>query len=584
MTRELKKFPDDFDTWPPSAQAAYQALFERTQAAENIIYTMQSTFSDEDSVSSLLEQDLTPSWRTIMLHTLNDLFRKAAMTLDLQEVLQTITRIVTQMLQATSTYICDWDAQHKTITVLNEFVSEFANEAEQHSDVGQSFTLTEDFIFRLTRQEYWISHYDDALDPTVRGEFDKYNIKTVLYVPLVAEDTLIGHIEIWETRQKQDYSERQIEFVTALAGQTASIVRTTQLHRALKESEARFRLVMSTMREGLVQVDENGIIEFANERFGQFLGYKSEELIGHSLSSVLEIEIGSHSYEIDLAHASGTETLVHISYAPINNVNGIYQGAVYVFTDVSKRKQAEQSALELGLEKERVRILTEFVQDASHEFYTPLSNIGTHAYLLGRHLQDENLLRYLDIINEQSEAIRSLISALVIMTRLDGLNSLQFRKANMVELVVSVLNRHKEHANQKSHELKLDLPEENIPVDCDVDMLLLAISNVMDNAIRYTPAKGLIAIELKQENRKVILIIGDTGIGMSKAVQEQIFKRFYREDSAHSTRGFGLGMTITKRIVELHYGDIQVKSEKAQGTRVSITLPLGKLKEYQPAK
>ena len=132
----------------------------------------------------------------------------------------------------------------------------------------------------------------------------------------------------------------------------------------------------------------------------------------------------------------------------------------------------------------------------------------------------------------------------------------------------------------RQHEIKFEYESDTMLVDCDVDMLLLAISNVLDNAIRYTPDKGFISIELKQEADKIILTVEDSGIGMSDKVKAQIFKRFYREDTARSTRGFGLGMTITRRIVELHLGEIEIESAEAQGTTVSITLPLGQLQDY----
>jgi two-component system phosphate regulon sensor histidine kinase PhoR len=574
MTRQQSELPHDFDIWPESAQTAYRSLYERTQAAELIIHSMQATFSNEATGSSLIEQERTPSWRTIMLHTLNDLFRKAATSLDLHDVLITVTRIVAQLLQATSAYVCDWDPQHKTSTVLADFISLSASEAEQVSDVGEIFYLTDDFTFRLTRQVYWVSHFDDVLDDiTVQKEFETYDIKTILYIPMVADDHLVGYIEVWETRSKREYTKRQIEFVAALARQIASIVHTAQLHRALKESETRFRLVIQTMREGLVQVDANGTIEFANDSFGKMLECEVKDLIGKSLEKVGNAKQDPRTYETTLEREFSEPLSVHISYAPIISEGGRFLGGVYVYTDVTKRKQAEQNAIDLGVEKERVRILTQFIQDASHEFYTPLSNIGTYAYLLSRQLESEQHQRYLSIIREQTESIRSLISALVVMTKLDSTGALQLKKANMVEVVTGVVNRLNEAITDKRHKLELNLSTDYIPIQCDVDMLMLAIFNLLDNAIRYTPTQGFIAIQLRDKNSTLELAIEDTGYGMSQEVQVQIFRRFYREDTARSTRGFGLGMTIARRIIELHHGEITVESEEGRGTRIKITLP-----------
>lgn len=574
MTTQQPKLPHDFDTWPESAQNAYRLLYQRTQAAETIIENMQATFSEETTVSSLMEGDRTPTWRTIMLHTLNDLFRKAATSLDIQDVLDTVARIITQLLQSTGTYICDWNSQNKTATVLAEYVSDAANEAEKISDIGESYDLTQGFEFRLLRQDYWINHEDSQLNDDIRDEFGQYSLKTVLYVPMISEDQLIGHIEIWESRSKREYSKRQIEFVTALARQIASIVRTAQLHRALRESEARFRLVMRTMREGLVQVDPNNIIEFANERFGQMLECNVDDLIGKPLTDVWTTDHDLQSYEITLEREFSKPISVHISQAPLVSDKGHPLGSVYVYTDITKRKQAEQSIIDLGVEKERVRILTQFVQDASHEFYTPLSNIGTYTYLLSRHLDDESYQGHLSIIREQANSIRDLISALVVMTNLDSTSDLKFTKSNMTQLVISAINNLKAKIKANQHKLSLDLELDYIPIECDVEMLLLALSNIVDNAIRYTPPEGSISVQLKQENDTIEFSVEDTGVGMSEDVQVQIFQRFYREDTARSTRGFGLGMTIVKRIIDLHLGEILVESEVGQGTRIRISLPL----------
>jgi signal transduction histidine kinase len=107
---------------------------------------------------------------------------------------------------------------------------------------------------------------------------------------------------------------------------------------------------------------------------------------------------------------------------------------------------------------------------------------------------------------------------------------------------------------------------------CDAEKLRLALKEVVDNAHRYTPEGGNIVIRLFRREEQAVVEIKDTGIGMSPEVQEQVFVRFYREDEARSTRGFGLGLSIAKRIMDLHYGQITVHSAPKLGTTFRLIL------------
>ncbi len=245
--------------------------------------------------------------------------------------------------------------------------------------------------------------------------------------------------------------------------------------------------------------------------------------------------------------------------------------------EIIERKRYEKQALDLALEQERRRILSEFIQKASHEFRTPLSIINTRSYLVKRLLPDERQ-RHMNVIEEQSKYIDGLINRMVLMSRLDS--SITTPSADLLidEFMRTIYTSVADTFKEKKASIHLDLHAPNTWVCADPELLSIAVQNILDNALKYSDKSVEVSIETCILNGTVSVIIEDNGIGIPEELQERVFERFFRVDEAHSTRGFGLGLPIAKRIVENIGGTIELDSDVGKGT--TVTLKLGvKIKE-----
>ena len=218
----------------------------------------------------------------------------------------------------------------------------------------------------------------------------------------------------------------------------------------------------------------------------------------------------------------------------------------------------------------------QFVSDASHELRTPISVIQGYANLLDRWgKNDEQILEEsITAIKTESENMKDLVEKLLFLARGDkNTQKIEIVTFSLNDLIDDVVRESK--LIDSTHEIKCEKNEE-ITINADPKLLKEAIRIFIDNSIKYTPEGGTIGINSFIQNKDAVIIVGDTGVGISKEDLPHIFDRFYRADKSRTrqTGGTGLGLAIAKWIILKHNGKIDVKSELNQGTKVSITIPL----------
>jgi signal transduction histidine kinase len=240
--------------------------------------------------------------------------------------------------------------------------------------------------------------------------------------------------------------------------------------------------------------------------------------------------------------------------------------------EISERKRLEEQNIEMAVEAERTAILSNFIQDASHEFKTPLSVINVKAHLLKRHT-DEKLHRYLTDIEEQSHNIETIVNTMVLMSKLDSISELELSPVYVDDFLKSVHELENAQFEKFGLNLKLELEAGTAAIAINSPMLREAMHRVLDNAKIFTAAEGNVIIASKTDAEWVEIRVQDTGVGMNEELLARVFERFHRGDEAHTTRGFGLGLPIVKRIIELSGGEIVITSSLGEGTTVIIRIP-----------
>lgn len=238
--------------------------------------------------------------------------------------------------------------------------------------------------------------------------------------------------------------------------------------------------------------------------------------------------------------------------------------------------RAEQQAIELGTQRARVKMLGDFVRDASHDFRTPLSTINTSLYLLRRLCEQEQQIQRINLIEEQTRHLARLVEGLLTMTRLDSEAVFNFQPLDVNRLVHEVQVRMSPQAAEKQIQLALDLAG-NVPtLQADAVELGAALMKLVENAVQNTPDGATIVLRTRLESDCVVAEVCDPGVGIYPDDLPHIFERFYRADKARSaqTGGVGLGLPIAQKIVEAHQGRIEVESAPGQGSTFKVLLPI----------
>ena len=255
------------------------------------------------------------------------------------------------------------------------------------------------------------------------------------------------------------------------------------------------------------------------------------------------------------ARAVDSETLfARISYR-LSRLYGIMQ---------ENRRKASEERQELQM----------LVSDISHQVKTPVSNLKMVTdTLLSKSVTEEERREFLKGIRNQTEKLEFLFQALVKTSRLEtGAIRLEKKDAPLIDTLAMALSGIVYAAEKKDICVTVDCPE-NLLLSHDSKWTAEAVFNLLDNAVKYTPAGGAIRVFVEQWEMYVKLSVSDTGKGISESNQAAIFRRFYREEEVHEQQGVGIGLYLTREIVTRQGGYIKVTSEPGRGSEFSIMLP-----------
>jgi len=344
--------------------------------------------------------------------------------------------------------------------------------------------------------------------------------------------------------------------------------------KEIYEDKAKIETVLSSVIEGIAAVDKNGKIILYNYAFENIIDFPREkavnkyhweiirnnainELIKNALKMKQTITREIHTF-------FPQEKIFNASATPLGDKNNI-MGIVFVLNDITEIKKLE-------------KMRSEFVANVSHELRTPLTSIQGFIETLKDKKTDDpiKVKRFLNIIERQSNRLYLLIEDLLHLSKLESQEiQMNFQKVNLGELVDKIILEFKEKADKKKHKIHLNISSGLPPVYIDVDKIELVFSNLLDNAIHYTPERGEIIISASEKKDTVYVEITDNGIGISAEHLPRLFERFYRvnKDRSRKFGGTGLGLAIVKHIIIAHKGTMGVKSSPGQGSTFFFELP-----------
>lgn len=232
--------------------------------------------------------------------------------------------------------------------------------------------------------------------------------------------------------------------------------------------------------------------------------------------------------------------------------------------------------------KEYDRLKSEFVSNVSHELRTPLTSISGAVELLKKRIKDETGAKLSEVLVNNTQRMIKLVNSLLDFSRIEkGIIKLEIEKISLAKLIAETIAELGTLAEKGKVAIATDLPEDLPEIDADKERLRQVFTNLIGNALKFTPEGGEITIEarkqeIKETREQVEISVSDTGIGIAPEWQEEIFNSFRQVNSSLTRKydGFGLGLSITKSIVEAHKGKIWVESELGKGSKFIFTLPV----------
>lgn len=240
-----------------------------------------------------------------------------------------------------------------------------------------------------------------------------------------------------------------------------------------------------------------------------------------------------------------------------------------------ERGIVEKRVLEEVLERERTRVIANFIQDASHHFRTPLAIINTNVDIVNRKMGENPYTNYFASIRGQVNAIVDLVDTLNYMVNLDSVTIGNITRLDLNDIAREMVQVKQPSANQKRITMAFEAADSAVYISGNLEYVRQALGRLLDNAITFTLERGKIQIRVYDTPKHQIIEVDDNGAGIATHELPHIFKRFYRTDKAGTTRGFGLGLSIVQRIMELHEGAVDCHSEIDKGSIFRMIFPKG---------
>ena len=341
--------------------------------------------------------------------------------------------------------------------------------------------------------------------------------------------------------------------------------RIKNLFAELSRKKEELNSILSSIEEGLFALDKNGKILFSNESFKKIVQKDSVE--GKFYWEVLkEPRVGELIERVQKERKNYTEQMA------LSEKDFLCSA-----TFLDSREEVVITLHDLTQVKEMERIKKDFVINVSHELRTPLTAIKGFVETLEEEI-DSKSRNYLEIIKRHTDRLINIVQDLLQLSELEEKElKINREKVDIKALVENILRIFEHRLKEKGLDVELRAEDALLPVKADPFRLEQMFINIIDNAVKYTEeGKITISIKTKKDEDKISVEIKDTGIGIPKEHLSRIFERFYVVDKSRSKRlgGTGLGLSIVKHIVQLHNGQLDVKSTPGEGTSFTVTLSL----------
>ncbi len=531
-------------------------------------------------------------------HFLTEVSKVLASTLDYQQTLANIARLIVPSL-------ADWfsvdlldDEGHFQLVVLEHQDPEqvkWARALREQFPIDYDTPTGLPNVARTGQSELYSEITDEMLVAAARTEEELAVVRQIGYsslmlVPLVARGKTIGVVTFVSAELGKKYTGRDLALAEEVGRRAGVALDNARLYNETQQARNQLEIILQGVADGIIVYDKDSRIIYANEAAARMTGYTSVQdlLQARPLEPTRRFEITDEQgkpFQLDrLTHrrvlAGEREVQATIGYtrkaggrperwslvksSPIYDGQGEVLFVITITHDITELVLAEQRK-------------DEFISMASHELKTPVTSLKGFTYVLQRRLRgqgDAQGLHYLGRIDAQLDKLNKLVSDLLDISRMQT-GKLEFQRAAFdLDALISETVENVQVA-APTHRIRIQGKAE-VQVFGDKDRIGQVVINLLTNAIKYSPQADRVVVHVSRDAEWAILRVQDFGIGIDEAHQRKIFERFYQvtDPEEKTYPGLGIGLHISKEIIELHQGRIEVQSRKGQGATFSVFLPI----------
>jgi PAS domain S-box-containing protein len=391
--------------------------------------------------------------------------------------------------------------------------------------------------------------------------------------PLVGpEGTVHGVLSVY-TEEPRLWVDEEITALVNFAANVSAALSSAELYQRVALERDRSEAILANIADGIVAVDRDGKVVLWNAAAEAITGVPTEEALGRAPGEVLQRELESPgdtpTGERLISIRRGNEEIwLSLTEAVMRDPAGAVAGRIFAFRDISAERVVEQ-------------MKREFVSNVSRELRSPLTSIYGFAETLLRddvlfgEQERETFLRY---ITSEAGRLTAIVDRLLAVARLDsGDLQVHLSPTDVGSVLQEVVSAAEQTLSGSGHRFVLDLPPEQLEADADREKLRQIVTDLVENAVKYSPEGGTISVSVRRRDDSVEISVDDEGIGIPESERSRIFTKFYRAESEGrdlASGGSGLGLFIAKELLAAMRGRIWVRPRDGRGSSFVFTLPL----------
>lgn len=515
---------------------------------------------------------MLPDFRVRQRDYLWEITRTITEALDLETVLQRILIAATELLASSAGIIALRDEDRGWF-------------------IASSKGLQEGITKRLNRLLADVPNHGDPLRfglPEVNRRLKRLTeaasmgLLTGTGLPMITQEEVVGVIFIFRS-YAGGFSPEEQEMLSPFAAQAAIAVQNARFYTEISHQKQHLETVLESSADGIFLLNSRYQFIRFNRACSRLLGYPEQEVLGKHHREVIQwverqpgptledaqpggwplIHHGPIYVEGEARRHDGTTISLGITYAPTLTSEGRLLSIVANVRDITKFREAEE-------------LKSTFISIISHELRTPVALIKGYVGTLRREdakWDPEVVGESLKVIEEEADRLSNLINDLLDASRLQsGAMTLAKHEVDLHNLLQKLVERHRTQSQQ--HQFELGIPDPLPTISGDEDRLSQVVSNLLSNALKYSPEGGTIRTSAHPMEEGVVICVKDEGPGIAPPDKQRIFDRFYRSpETADKTQGAGLGLFLAKAVVEAHGGQIWVDDSIREGAQICFYLP-----------